>query len=286
MRGVVDRRWAARKRVNGLLLLVVAAIACIWMLPVWWTIVSGLRPSDDIFRYLSPLSIWSVLPRHLTMGNISVLWAGEFGRAMLNSVVVTTATVVLGLVLCATAAFALAVLRFPGRTLLFAAMVVSFLIPFDSISVPLATLFRAAGLENSYAGLILPGLGNGLAVFMLRQFFLGVPRELSEAAMVDGLGWWGVFTHIYLPLSRPALISAGLILFIFQWQAYLWPLLIAPAPAVHVASVAIANFAGEFHVDYGQMFAAAAFVALVPMGVMLALQRFFTASLAASGGKE
>lgn len=276
----------ANRWLGGPMVFLVALIAGIWMLPIWWTIVSGLRPGGDIFRYLSPLSVWSVLPRNVTLDNIAVLWTGEFARAMVNSVVVTAVTVALGLALCATAAFALAVLRFPGRNVVFTAMVVSFLIPFDAISVPLATMFRAAGLQNSYAGLILPGLGNGLAVFMLRQFFLGIPRELSEAAMVDGMGWWGIFTQIYLPLSRPALIGAGLILFVFQWQAYLWPLLIAPSPSVHVASVAIANFAGEFQVDYGEMFAAAAFVALVPMGVMLAFQRHFTASLASSGSKE
>jgi ABC-type glycerol-3-phosphate transport system permease component len=107
-----------------------------------------------------------------------------------------------------------------------------------------------------------------------------------EAAMVDGLGWWRFFTRIYLPLSRPALIGAGLILFVFQWQAYLWPLLIAPAPRVHVAAIAIANFAGEFDVDYGEMFAAASFAALVPMLIMLVFQRHFTASLATSGTKE
>ncbi len=272
------RRW--------LLLLLAILVAATSFLPIWWASVSALRPGADIFRYLSPLSIWSILPRHPTLANLHVLWTGAFGLAMANSLIVAAVTVLLGLFLCATAAFALAVLRFPGRSLVFRLIVVSFLIPFDSIAVPLATVFRDFGLQNTYAGLILPGLGNGLAVFMLRQFFLGIPRDLMEAAMVDGLGWWGIFTRIYLPLSRPALIGAGLILFVFQWQAYLWPLLIAPDPNVHVASVAIADFAGEFDVDYGQMFGAAMFTALVPMAIMLVFQRSFTASLSTSGNKE
>jgi len=261
-------------------------VAALALLPLWWAGVSAVRPGPDIFRYLSPLSIWSVLPRNPTAQNLTVLWTGPFARAMGNSLIVAGVTVAAGLALCSCAAFALAVLRFPGRPVVFALMVVSFLIPFDSIAVPLATLFRGFRLQNTYPGLILPGLGNGLAVFMLRQFFLGVPRELREAALVDGMGWWGIFTRIYLPLSRPALIGAGLILFVFQWQAYLWPLLIAPSPEMHVASIAVANFAGEFDVDYGEMFAATTFAALVPMLIILFFQRHFAASLASTGSKE
>lgn len=267
------------------LVLSVAAAGCS-ILPLWWAVASALRPGEEIFKYISPLSLWTLLPRHLTFANIATLWHGPFARAMFNSGLVVVATVLVGLALCALAAFGLAAFKFRGQSFVFAAVVVSFLIPFDSIAVPLADLFRGFGLQNSYLGLILPGLGNGLAVFLLRQFFLGVPRELAEAAKIDGLGWFGIFWRIYLPLSRPALISAGLILFVFQWQAYLWPLLIAPDPDYHVAAVAIADFAGQYDVDYGQMFAGTLFAALLPMLVLLVFQRYFTASIASAGSKE
>jgi putative chitobiose transport system permease protein len=260
--------------------------ALLSMLPLWWAAVSALRPANEIFRYLSPLSPWTMLPRTPTPANVEALWDGPFALAMLNSAIVVVVTVAIGLVLCALAAFGLAALRFRGQAVVFAAIVASFLIPFDAIAVPLADLFRSVGLQNSYAGLILPGLGNGLAVFLLRQFFLGIPRELSEAAKIDGLGWFGIFWRIYLPLSRPALISAGLILFVFQWQSYLWPLLIAPDPDYRVVSVAIADFAGQYDVDYGQMFAGTLCAALLPMIVLLVFQRYFTASVASSGSKE
>ena len=276
-----------RRRGGKALLLALAVLAALYsMMPLIWAAASGLRTGAEIFRYLSPLSIWSLVPRQPTLANLHVLWTGPFARALANSIFVASVTVAVGLALCSMAAFALAVMQFPGRRAVFGLMVVSFLIPFDSIAVPLSTLFRGFDLQNTYTALVLPGLGNGLAVFMLRQFFLGIPRVLAEAAMVDGLGWWGIFTRIYLPLSRPALIGAGLILFVFQWQAFLWPLLIAPAPEVHVVAIAIANFAGEFQVDYGEMFAATTFAALVPMLIMLFFQRHFAASLATSGTKE
>jgi putative chitobiose transport system permease protein len=262
-----------------------AVIAVLFLVPLWWTVASALRPQGETFGTLFPASPWTLLPRDLTFGNFSRLFDAGFGRAMLNSAVVTLGTLVGGLAICAAAAFALAVLRFPGRGAFFAVMVVSFLIPFDAIAIPLMSIFQGAGLANSYLALILPGVGNGFAVFLLRGFFLGIPAELAEAARVDGLGWWGVFWRIYLPLSRPALIGAGLILFVFQWQAYLWPLLIAPDPAMKVAPVAIAQFAGQQGVDFGAIFAGATLTALVPLLVLLFFQRYFTQSVSASGLK-
>jgi ABC-type glycerol-3-phosphate transport system permease component len=256
------------------------------MAPLYWALITSLRPSEDIFRYISEVSPWMFVPNRVTFDNLINVWGGPFGRAMMNSIIVTLATIAIGLVICSMAAFALARLDIPGKKAIFSIVVISFLVPFDAIAVPLLTLFRGFGLQNSYLGIILPGIGNGFAVFMLRQFFLGVPRELSDAARVDGLGWWGVFLRIYLPLSKPALISAGLILFVFQWQAFLWPLLVAPDPDYKVAAVAIADFAGQFSTDFGSMFAAAVFVSVVPLVILLVFQRYFTASVASSGSKE
>ncbi len=260
-------------------------IAALFVLPLWWAVASALRPQRETFATISPVSLWTLLPRDVTLSNFTRLFDTGFGRAMLNSSVVTVGTLVGGLAICATAAFALAVLHFPGRAVFFAVMVVSFLIPFDAIAIPLMSIFRGAHLDNSYLALILPGIGNGFAVFLLRGFFQGVPIELAEAARVDGLGWWGVFWRIYLPLSRPALIGAGLILFVFQWQAYLWPLLIAPDPQMKVAPVAIAQFAGQQGVDFGAIFAGATMTALIPLLVLLFFQRYFTQSVSASGLK-
>jgi ABC-type glycerol-3-phosphate transport system permease component len=260
-------------------------IAVLFVVPLWWTVASALRPQQETFATISPVSLWTLVPRDFTLDNFVRLFDTGFGRAMINSSVVTVGTLVGGLAICAMAAFALAVLRFPGRGVVFAVMVVSFLIPFDAIAIPLMSVFRGAGLDNSYLGLILPGIGNGFAVFLLRGFFLGVPVELADAARVDGLGWWGVFRRIYLPLSKPALIGAGLILFVFQWQAYLWPLLIAPDPEMKVAPVAIAQFAGQQGVDFGAIFAGATMTAVVPLLVLLFFQRYFTQSVSASGVK-
>ena len=271
---------------NVLHMAVIIAVALVFVLPLYWLTISSLRPEDDIFRYLNPFGPWTFIPNRVTFDNIIGLWTGAFARAIFNSLFVAIVTVIVGLAVCAPAAFALAAIEFPGRSLIFTAMIVSFLIPFDAIAVPLFYIMRGFSLQNTYAGLILPGVGNGLTVFLLRQFFMGIPKELREAAMIDGMGWFQIFWRIYLPLSVPALISAGLIMFIFQWQAYLWPLLIAPSNDMKVAPVALAQFSTEYHVSFGIIFAGAMFLSLIPMAILVGFQQYFTGSVAATGSKE
>lgn len=280
-------RALQRDRRNGRLnLIITIPVVVVSIAPLLWALISSLRPGDEIFAHLSPLSWRMVVPESVSLDNYLAVLNGPFALALVNSVVVAFFSVTIGLLIAAMAGFALATLEFPGRGLVFALMVVSFLIPFEAIAIPLSSSFRDWGLANSYAGLILPAIGNGLSIFLLRQFFLGIPPSLSEAARLDGLCWFGVFWRIYLPLSKAPLVGAGLILFVFQWQSFLWPLLIAPAPSVRVAPVAIADFAQQDGVDYGQMFAGAILTAAIPLLLLLLFQRQFTNSLSSTGSKE
>lgn len=260
-------------------------IGLLFALPLWWVLAGSLRPGDQVLAQLSELSWRSFVPTDLTFANYTALLDDGFGRAVLNSVFVAAVTVVVGLLISAAAAFAFAVFEFPGRGVLFAVVLLSFMIPFDAVAIPLSSLFRAWDLQNTYAGLILPGIGNGLAIFLLRQFFLAIPRELVEAARIDGLGWWGVFRRIHLPLSRPALIGAGLMLFLFQWQSFMWPLLIGTEPDKQLGPIALGNLQGQLVVDHGQIFAASVVLIVIPLVILLRLQRHFTRSIATSGLK-
>lgn len=262
-----------------------AVLAFVAMAPLLWAVVSAFRPANDIFRYMSPLTWKTVLPIPATLDNFAVVARSSFPLALVNSVAVTVATVALGLAISIPAAFALSALNFRGRGLVFAIVLISFLIPFDSIAIPLATMFRTLDLDNSYAGIILPAIGNGLAIFQLRQFFLRIPTDLKEAARLDGLGWFAVMRKIYVPLAKPAVFGAGLLIFIFQWQSYLWPLLIAPDPKFILAPIAIANYAEQYNVAYGAVFLAGTITAIVPLLVLLSTQRLFTQSIATTGSK-
>ena len=281
-----DIATAPERRAGRRALLIAIPVSVLTITPLAWALISSIRPGQDVFRYLSPLSWQTIIPGDVSLENYREVLAGDFSLALLNSVIVAFFSVVLGLAVSALAAFALACLRFRGRSVVFAVMIVSFLVPFEAIAIPLSSTFRELGLANTYAGLVLPALGNGLSIFLLRQFFLGIPESLGEAARLDGLSWFGVFGRIYLPLSRGPLIGAGLVLFVFQWQSFLWPLLVAPAPQVRVAPVAIADFAQETGVDFGQMFAAAILASAIPLVLMLIFQRQFTGSASTSGSKE
>lgn len=254
-------------------------------LPLIWMLVSSFRTGTEIFSSLYPLSPGILIPQRITLENYQSLLDSSFALSVVNSLIVTAITIIVGLMISASAAFALSALDFTGSRAVFGIVVLSFLIPFDAIAVPLANQFRDWGLANTYTALILPGLANGFAIFVLRQFFLAIPRELAEAATLDGLSPWGVFWRIYLPLSRTALIGAGFTLFLFQWGAYLWPLLIATDPSMVLGPVALANLNGQFEVNFGRIFAASVLLTIVPLVLLLFFQKYFTASLATSGSK-
>lgn len=263
----------------------IAAVTALFMLPLLWLVVSAFRPQEEIFRFLSPLSPEAFIPTQVTFDNFRALLSDGFGRSVFNSVFVAAAAVTLGLLVNSLAAFALSAIEFPGRTVVFAVTVVSFLIPFEAIAIPLAETVRSIGLDDSYVALIAPGVANGFAIFLLRQFFLGIPKELTEAARLDGANLFQIYWKIYLPLSKAPLVGAGIMIFIFQWQAYLWPLLVTNDPNLVLAPVRLAKTIGQFNFDAGQMFAGAVILAIIPMIVIVPLQKYFTTTVARDGVK-
>lgn len=284
-RGEIRRRLSSRTILTLWSTLLSITVGIAFLIPLWWTFINSLRPGSETFSYLNPLQWQTFFTTTPTLDNYAALMDSDLGRAILNSLFVSVVTVIVGLIVCATAAFGLSAFRFRGQAVLFSVVILSFLIPFDAIAIPLAAMFRDWQLQNTFLGLILPGIGNGMAIFLLRTFFLAIPEELVEAGRLDGLGWWGIFTRIYLPLSRPALIGAGLMLFLFQWQAYVWPLLMGTDADHILGPVALSNMQGQFQVDYGVLFAASMILVLIPLAIILGFQRYFIQSVSTTGLK-
>lgn len=263
-----------------------AVLVCaVFILPVLWLFIGSLRPANEIFSSLSPLS-WDILvPSQVSLDNYTAMLFGPFGRALVNSLVVCLLSVAIGTVLCALAAYAVSVLRFPGRGLVFAVIVIGFMIPFEAIAIPLSQLFTGWGLTNTIVGLVLPGIGNGLAVFNLRQHFLSIPRSYREAAMIDGASEPRVFGSIYWPLGGGALVNSALLIFLGQWGSFLWPLLVVSDSDLQVAPVALSQAFGEHTSNFGQHFAGAVILSLIPAVLMFIMQRSFGGLSIASGEK-
>ncbi|WP_298802231.1 carbohydrate ABC transporter permease [uncultured Pseudokineococcus sp.] len=282
-----DRRPAPRRWVGtALLTLLAAVIGVAFLLPAVWMLLGSLRPGSEVIGSVSPLSWRTLVPDTWTLDNYGALFGQlGFGRSLANSLLVALVSVLLGLALSVPAAYALTVLRFPGREGVFALLVVGFMVPFEAIAIPMAQLFTQWHLDNTYVGLILPGIGNGLAIFNLRQFFRGVPSSLREAAIVDGAGEFRIMTRLYVPLSTTALINSALLIFLGQWSAYLWPLLLVSDQEKQVAAIAIARTFSDTEFNFGQMFGGALLISVVPAVLLLLLQRYFATSIASSGEK-
>jgi multiple sugar transport system permease protein/putative chitobiose transport system permease protein len=262
-------------------------VCIVFILPLWWALASSLRPLDDIFKYVSPFSWKAFVPDKITFAAYATIFGQKgYGMAVLNSVFVSGTTVLLGLMINGFAGYAFAVLRFPGRNVLFFFIVLTFLVPFEAIAIPLYTVVRSIGWLDTYQGLIGPGVANGIVIFLFRQFFAQIPRELAESARLEGASWITILFRIYLPLSKPVVISAALLIFLFQWESFLWPLIATRSENLKVIQVALAGFEERYVTLWNELFAAAIVAALIPLIILLPLQRFYVQGVTAAATKD
>jgi ABC-type glycerol-3-phosphate transport system permease component len=260
-------------------------VATVLLLPIYWLIMSSFRPAADIFRHTTEVSWRTLVPTRLSLEHYATMLASDMPRAVFNSVFIGVATVAIGTMINAMAGFAFAVFEFPLKRVLFALVLLTFMMPFESIVIPLYTLIRTLEWTNTYAALILPELANGLVIFLFRQFFLNIPREIYEAARVDGAGWWTIFLRLTMPLSGPTIATAALMQFIHQWDAFFWPLVAASTPELVVVQVAIARNITLEQANWGGLFASASTAILLAMIPFLLLQRFYIRTVTASSDK-
>lgn len=261
------------------------AIAAVILVPILWIAVSSLRPAADIFQHSPQLSWETFVPRTIVFDNYAHLFRGDFVYALTNTLFVACATVLLGILICAAAGFAFAVFDFPFKRTLFVCVIVTFMMPFEAIVIPLYVMVRAVHWNDTYFALIMPEVASGFVIFLFRQFFSKLNKELFEAARVDGASWWRVFWEVALPLSWPTVVASALMLFIHQWDAFFWPLIAATKPELTMVQVAIARYLQFEQADFGRLFAAmtlASFVAILPFMV---LQRFYVRTIIDNGFK-
>lgn len=261
------------------------AIATFLLTPIYLLIVSGLRPDQDIFRFFAEFGWQTFVPRTVTLQHYFGIFAGDFPRAVFNSLFVSLATVALGLAVNSLAGFAFAVFEFPFKRTLFIAVLLSFMMPFESIVIPLYVFMGWLGWINSYAALIFPDVASGLVIFLFRQFFAAIPREIYEAARIDGASWPQIWARMTMPLSGPTVATASLMMFIHQWDAFFWPLVAASTPDLVVVQVAIARNMTLEQANWGGLFASSSTAVLVAMVPFFLLQRYYIRTIALGADK-
>ena len=262
--------------------LLLSAIALLMLFPLLWLIGTSLKsPSEDIFGFPPQL-----LPSQPTLENFRLVWQTyPFGRYLLNSIIVAVLTVSLNLLFCSLAAYPLARLNFRGRDLIFAGVISTIMIPFQIVMIPLYILTVQLGLRNTYLGVIFPSLASAFGIFLLRQAFQGVPKELEEAARIDGCSELGLWWHVMLPAVRPALVTLAIFVFIGSWSDFLWPLIVLDRPEYYTLPLGVATLAGTFSLDW-RLIAAGSVISIAPVLLLfLFVQRYIIPTDAGSGVK-
>ncbi|MFM2062148.1 MAG: hypothetical protein RLZZ507_1818 [Cyanobacteriota bacterium] len=258
------------------------AIAIFTLFPLLWLISTALKsPTENLLQ--SPPQL---LPSQPTLDNFTRVWQSlPFGQYLYNSIFVALLTVGLNLLFCSLAAYPLARLSFVGRNGIFIAIVSTIMIPFQIVMIPLYILTVQLGLTNSYLGMIFPSVASAFGIFLLRQAFMGVPKEIEEAARMDGSSELGLWWFVMLPAIRPALITLAIFVFIGAWSDFLWPLIVIQDESLYTLPLGVAKLAGTFSLDW-RLVAAGSVISIAPVLLLfLFLQRFIVPTDTGSGVK-
>lgn len=275
--GTLIRRALRRFAVYALLLLGAAAM----LFPFLWMVSTSLKQDFTLF-VTPPKLIPSPVEAHnyTRVGELMPIW-----RILFNSVFVAAISTALAVFTSAMAAYAFARLRFPGRDALFFVYLATLMVPFQVTIVPLFIEMKHLGFVNSYPGLILPTIASAFGTFLLRQQFLTLPRELEEAAFMDGGGHWTVFTRIIVPLGAPALATFGIFAFMASWNSFLWPLVIINSQDLMTLPLGLANLHGQYTTQWNLVMAGTTISVVPILVVYLLAQKYIVRGFVFSGIK-
>lgn len=279
--------WAAR-----------IALAVVFTFPLLFMLVSSLKPDRQIFGDLS--SIAAFLP----VGNLSFDNYGAVfdrvpaARFLINSIGVSTVTVVLGVVINSLAAFALSRMRVPGKGVILTVVIATLIIPFETLALPLVWwvnqlpnfgvdqfgVFFSKGWLDTYQVQIIPFIVNAFSIYLFHQYFESIPKELDEAARMDGAGWFTIYRKVVMPLAGPAVATVAILTFLPAWNSYLWPLMVVQTEELRPVMLGVQYFF-QLNVSWGQIMAYCSMITLPVVALFIAFQRSFVNSIASTGVK-
>ena len=264
------------KKISSYIFLIFISIISVG--PFIWLFSTALKsPEENIFSY-PPV----FMPEHATLANFTGVWDKvPFGAYILNSTIVAIITILLNLTLSALAAYPLARMNFKGKNFVFYAILATIMVPFQVIMIPIYLMVLKLNLVDSvsdiagFAGLILPFAVNAFGIFLMRQAFLGIPKELEEAAVIDGCNSFDIWWRILLPLVKPALAVLAIFTFVGAWSEFLWPSIVLTRQEMYTLPVGLNHLQGVFSANW-RYIAAGAIISTIPILIFfLALQKYF-----------
>lgn len=260
---------------------VLIALATIFLFPIYWMFASSLKSPTEIFKF--PPKLFSDNPIWSNYSKVFV--QVPFLRYMLNTLFVASVVTVVALLLHSMAAYSLARLKYPAQGMLFILVISTLMIPVAAVLIPLFIIVRSFGWTDSYAGLIIPAIPHAFGIFFLRQFYLGFPKELEEAAIMDGCGYIKLFFKIVLPLTKPVLSALAVFFFLANWNSFMWPLVIINSKELRTVQLGIAQYGGEYNNPWAIQLAACTIALLPTLIIFIVLQKQLMRSIKMSGMK-
>lgn len=274
-------RQVGRRSLDYFLL---TALALLFLAPVLMMLVGSLKPDQRVLVEAGSLAAF--VPADVSLQNYADVFArSDFLRFLANSLLITGTIVVTGLLVNSLAAYAFARLQWRGRDLLFNLVLALMILPLEAIAVPLFYQVAVLGLRDTYAAQILPFVANAFAIYLFYSFFIGLPRELEEAARLDGASTLRIFFTIIVPNSKPVFASVAILTFLLWWGSYLWPLMVTIGPEVRPLPVAIASFYTLPPLQWGDILAFGVMMVAPVLLVFLLFQRWFVRGVTASAIK-
>ncbi|MGN8646307.1 carbohydrate ABC transporter permease [Gracilibacillus sp. HCP3S3_G5_1] len=270
------------KKSQWLIYTILIILSVFMLFPVLWVLSSSLKSGTELFSWPP-----TIFPNDITFENyISAFKEANFGRYLFNTIFVTIVATALTLIINTMSGYALAKFRFKGSTFILILFLSTLMIPLEALMIPMFVVLKTLGLYNSIWGIIIPPAATPTGVFLIRQYILSLPDEMIEAAKMDGANEWQVFMKVIIPLSAPVIATLTIFSVMWRWQDYIWPLIAISDTRLYTLELAIANFVGEYSVDWGPLLAMAV-VTMVPMIIVfLFFQRFFVQGIMAAGVKE
>ncbi|AGK98482.1 carbohydrate ABC transporter permease [Clostridium pasteurianum] len=258
-------------------LLIIGGI--IMLVPFIWMILTSFKTLEETFS----LNV-TLLPKHFILDNYKQVWSLlPFGRFFINSFVVSFCVTIGQIILCSLSAYAFARLEFPGRDKLFLLYLAALMIPSQVMLVPSFIIVKYLHLTDNLAGVIIPQLFSVFGTFLLRQFFLSIPKEIEEAARIDGCGFFGTYLRIILPMSKSALTILGLFAFMSSWNSFLWPLIVLNKESNYTVPIGLVTFQGQFTTNWPIMMAAACQSMIPVIIVYIFAQKYLIEGISLTG---
>ena len=272
---------ATRRSFIIIIYVLLIALALSMIFPYLWMLANSFKSRTDFFT-----NPYSVIPMPPTLSTYyDALTIGRMGIYLGNSLLYAAAVLIVQLLIDSLAAYSFARVDFPGRETLFLAVLATLMLPGSVTLIPTFLIAHGLGLTNTFTGVVLPGFAGAFGIFLLRQFFLNIPRELEDAARIDGSGFFGTYWRIMLPLAKPAMVTLGVFIFLNEWSSFVWPLIILSDWKKYPVTVGIALFRDVNQINWPAVFAGSTIVSFPIIILFVLAQEYIIGGISLSGLK-